>query len=171
MKPLATMHDELVAIGERIRRLRQRTLSPSYRRRARKLKSNRRFAKKEVRAAERRVAASLASSRLQPTTSDSLAWLPKELEWLLTSRINIDASALPIWIDDVLDLGVSWLSARTALISGAAWLGPANDVARGCKRFLLTGSITLDSKGRRLTSYSLVLGRKSKRFIAKRQSN
>ena len=171
MEPLPSMRDELARIRERIRRLRQRTLSPSYRRRARKLKSNRRFAKKAIRVAERRVATSLASSRLQPTTSDSLAWLPKELERLLTSRINIDAGVLPIWIDDVLDLGVSWLSARTASISGAAWLGPVGDASRGCKLFLLTGSITLESRGRRLKSYSLVLSRKSKRYIAKRQSN
>ena len=174
MDTLATVREEVDRIRDKIRLLRQRTLSPSYRRRARKLKSSRRLTKKVVRDAEGRVAARLASlrSRLgESVDREPYYCLLAELRHLLTWRLKIDASSRPIWIDDVLDVSLSWRSGRVVSIAGTAWVGPANDVSRGCKRFLLTGFASLDAKGRRLTTYTLVLSRKSKRYVAKRQSN
>jgi hypothetical protein len=148
--------------------------SPSQRRRACKFGVSRRRMKKVIRAEEARVASRLTALRPLPGESidpDDRLGVLGDFEWFLTWRLKTGCGDLPLWCDGVNDLILSWQSPRTVSVSGTAFIGPEDDVSRGCKRFSLTGSLTLDSRGRRLKSYSLVLARGIERYLAIRQSN
>ena len=157
-----------------VRRLRQRSQSPTYRKRVRKLKCNRRQVKKVVRGEEAYVATLLSSMRPRLGVSEdpaSCMSLLAALEGFLAWRLKVARCTVPVWCDGVHDLALTWRSSRTVSIEGTAMIGPADDVSRGCKRFELIGSLTLDARGRRLTSYSLAICRGTERYLATRQPN
>jgi hypothetical protein len=166
--------ESVANIREMVRRLRERSQSPSYRRRARKLRCNRRQVKKVVRVEEARVAALLSSTRPRSDMSaDSASYKDRlaALEGFLTWRLKIPGCKGPLWCDGVHDLALTWQPSRTVSIKGTALIGPADDVSRGCRRFELAGFLILDSRGRRLTSYALTLARGTERYLATRQPN
>jgi hypothetical protein len=149
--------------------LRRYWKSREYRRRMRKLYSNKREMKKVIRKQEAQLAKSFAELELEGISPSveltNIGSLEGAMEWFLTWRLKLGHYPYIMWCDGVQDLLVTPVGRRSYYVEAEVWIGPEADtnVERLCG---LKGTITLNQRLNKLRSYRLYIADEERMYVA-----